>query len=344
MKSGSVFKILLAVVLVYVILVPELTAQASELNQKPCLYDGVIDPHSGTVRNRYTASVHYYDPDGKKPVTIQVYVDDINYTLKRASGKSSNGLYTCRLTLPPGEHSYYFYTEDDNGKEVRFPRYGVKKGPFVNVSKPWIKPAQLSNGGLTRKTGTDKTFYTYTVHYNDPQDKPPQKINVIVDNIIYPMHLHKGSIANGTYIAVLALPPGPHAYYFKALDALKNCITLPEEGFIRGPEVTEVMNSSPKLLDVKLDPILGYPSTPFTYYVTYNDEDYDPPSIINIVIDGTNYPLQLKAGSKYNGVYHFRSKQYLGNFHNYYFYCEDGRGGSCRMPATGTFHGPVVVK
>lgn len=337
-------KIISSVILFAVLFISSLSAQYMTLNKAPCMYDGTITPENGTVRNRYTASVHYYDSDGKKPSIIQVYVDDVNYSLKRASGKANNGIYKCRLTLPPGEHTYYFYAEDDNNWEVRFPRYGALKGPYVNLTKPWVKPAKLSNGGHIRKTGTDKDYYTYSVHYYDPENRPPQKINVIVDNIPYPMHLHKGKVGNGTYLAILTLPPGPHAYYFKAYDALNNCLSLPEKGFVRGPEVTETMNNSPKLYDVKVDPIIGYPSTPFTYSVTYNDEDFDPPSIINIVIDNVAYPLQFNAGSKYNGKYVFRSKQYFGNFHNYYFYCEDGRGGSCRIPEIGTFHGPVVVK
>lgn len=331
---------ILVVISVFTLLMPKLMAQKSTFNQKPCLYDGKIEPSSGTIKIPYTASVYYYDPDGKKPNKIQIIIDDINYPLKRSQGQPNKGLYTAKLTLPPGEHNYYFEAEDDNGALVRFPRYGTKKGPLVGITKP----AQLTKGGVLRKSGTDKTLYTYTIHYFDPQDNPPQKIYVVVDGITYPMSLHKGRRSNGTYIAVLTLPAGSHAYYFKAMDAQGNCISLPEDGFIRGPEVVESANSSPNLFDVKLEPIIGYKSQAFTYLVTYLDKDFDPPSLIHIVIDGESYPLKLKAGKNYNGIYYFRTKQYLGNYHNYYFYCEDGRGGSCRIPATGTFHGPVVVK
>lgn len=328
------------------LIIPRLNAQKLELNQKPCLYDGKIEPQSGLVKTPYTASVYYYDLDGNKPNRIIIVVDEISYSLKRTKGKANKGVYTAKLTLPPGEHNYYFEAEDDNGAVVRFPRYGTKKGPLVGITKP----AQLTKGGLLRKNGTDmtlsaaKNLYTYTVHYYDPHDKPPQKITVVVDGIEYPMSLHKGTRSNGTYIAVLSLPVGSHAYYFKALDEQGCCISLPEQGFIRGPEVNETANALPELLDVKLDPIIGYKSTEFTYQVTYLDKDFDPPSVIQIVIDGKAYPLKLKSGKNYNGVYSFRTKQYLGNYHNYYFYCEDGRGGSCRIPAIGTFHGPVVVK
>jgi hypothetical protein len=344
MRMSSLFKLLFVTLLVLAVGIPVLYAQEPIPNQKPCMYEGTIEPQSGTARTAYIASVHYYDPDGKKPVKIQVFVDDVSYSLKRASGKFNDGIYRCRLTLPPGEHTYYFYGEDDMGREVRMPRYGVKKGPAVSLTKPWIKPAKLSDAGLFQKAGNDKMTYTYTIHYCDPQDKPPQKLYVVVDGIMYPMTLHKGKAYDGSYIAILNLPAGHHAYYFKALDMLGNCISLPEEGFVRGPEVTENMNSSPRLFDVYLDPIIGYKSTKFNYHVTYLDDDFDSPSILKIVIDGESYPLRLKSGKTYNGIYTFSAKQYIGNYHNYYFYCEDGRGGSCRIPETGTYHGPVVVK
>ncbi|MEO0083630.1 MAG: hypothetical protein ABIK33_04540 [candidate division WOR-3 bacterium] len=337
-------KLVISVLTLSLYLILTLNAQPVELNKSPCLYEGVIEPSSGTARTHYTASVHYYDPDGKKPSKIVVYVDDVSYNLKKATGKANNGIYKCKLVLPPGGHKYYFYAEDDYGKDVRYPKYGMKTGPVVSITKPWIEPAKLSNGGLIQKTGTEKTVYTFTVNYYDPNDKPPKKIYVIVDNIKFPMNLHKGKPANGIYLAMVTLPAGPHAYYFKALDARGNCLTLPEQGFIRGPDVVPVINNPPKLLDAKIEPTIGYSSTSFTYYVTYRDEDFDPPSIINIVIDGVSYPLKLKAGSKYNGLYFYRTKHYLGNLHNYYFYCEDGRGGNCRIPAVGAFHGPVVVK
>ncbi|MBS4014814.1 MAG: hypothetical protein KGZ86_00010 [Candidatus Latescibacteria bacterium] len=326
------------------VLISFVSAQEFGLNKAPCLYQGEIRPQTGTMRNTYAASVHYYDPDGKRPSMIYVFINDIGYTMKRASGKTNNGIYKTKLTLPPGKHAYYFYAEDDFGVAVRLPRYGYIQGPTVNVQKPYVKPASLSKGGLHQQTGTDAKLYTYTVNYYDHNDKPPKKIEVIVDGINCPMFLHKGSACNGIYLAQLKLPAGPHAYYFKALDAQGNCINLPEHGFMRGPEIAEQTNDNPKLLDVKLDPQIGYKSNRYTYNVTYIDKDCDPPSIIQIVINETPYSLRLKQGRKHNGVYSFKTSHYIGNYHNYYFYCEDGRGGSYRLPETGYFYGPVVVK
>jgi hypothetical protein len=343
MKNGNVIKLFVAVLLVN-FTIGSLLAQKPLPNMQPCLFDGIIEPISGIAKMAYIASVHYYDPDGRKPLNIQVFVDEIGYTLKLSTGQFNDGIYKAKLTLPPAVHSYYFYAEDDYGKPTRYPRYGAKTGPLVGIKIPYLKPAQLSNGGLLQSIGTDKTFYTYTVNYKDPQYGPPQKIFVIVDGIMYPMALHKGQAENGTYIAILTLPAGKHAYYFKAMDFAGYCISLPEKGFIRGPQVSETFNNSPRLIDAKLEPGIGYSSNNYTYYVTYLDDDSDSPSIINVVIDGETYPLKLQQGKSDNGVYSFRTKNYIGYYHNYYFYCEDGRGGSCRTPEVGTYHGPVVVR
>lgn len=344
MNSLKIIKIMSCLLLLNLTIGLHLLAQKPLPNQKPCLFDGAIKPNSGTAKMPYTASVHYYDPDGKKPSKIQVFVDEVGFTLKLSTGKINDGIYKGKLTLPPGEHSYYFYAEDDGNKSTRFPRYGAKMGPLVGVTRPYLKSAELSNGGLLQKIGTDKTIYTYTVNYNDPQYSAPQKIYVVVDGIMYPMSLHNGAPEKGTYIAVLNLPAGKHAYYFKAMDFLGNCISLPKVGFVRGPQVTETSNNSPRLFDMKLEPGIGYSSTSYSYYITYLDDDFDSPSLIQVVIDGETYLLKLYQGKSYNGVYRFQTKHYIGNYHNFYYYCEDGRGGNYRSPESGTFHGPVVVK
>lgn len=338
---------LIKFVLVFILLltfIPKIQAQNLQLNKNPCLYDGKIEPLSGVTRNTYIASVYYYDPDGKRPIRIQVYVNDVGYTMKRVSGRPNIGIYKVKLTLPYGKHSYYFYAEDDDGEACRFPRYGNINGPTVNARKPFVKPAILSKGGLLANYGNDSKVFTYTVNFEDPNDKAPKKIFVVIDGINYSMQLHKGNPWCGTYLTQTELSAGKHAFYFKAIDAMGNCISLPEHGFIRGPEVSETRNSNPALIDAKLEPEIGYTSQSYSYRVNYIDKDFDPPSIIQIIIDEKPFNLKLKKGNKYNGVYYYNTNHYIGNYHNYYFYCEDGRGGSCRFPETGYFYGPVVVK
>jgi len=49
-------------------------------------------------------------------------------------------------------------------------------------------------------------------------------------------------------------------------------------------------------------------------------------------------------GTEANGLYSYVSREFLSYMHTYYYYFEDGKGGSCRLPAVGSFHGPVVTR
>ena len=104
---------------------PSVAAQA---NTKPCLCYPTISPMEGTARTVYVASAKYRDVDGDVPAKVEVYIDNVAYPMRLAGGKAADGTYRARLTLPPGEHSYYFYAQDARGADERFPRYGAKPG------------------------------------------------------------------------------------------------------------------------------------------------------------------------------------------------------------------------
>lgn len=318
---------------------------AAQGNSKPCLCHPSISPMKGTARTVYIAQVTYRDADGDAPARVEVYVDGVAYPMRLVGGRSANGTYRARLTLPPGEHSYYFFTEDVRGLSERFPRYGAEKGPFVGATKPMNRLPLLSDGGVYFNYGDNENVYTYTVHYKDrDQCKPPRAVKVIVDGIPHAMKLHKGKDFDGIYLYETMLPPGPHAYYFMAMDGDGDCMSLPQHGFIRGPEVAEKPNTMPALFDQRLEPATGGTRTRYGWLTSYSDPDRDAPSLALIYVDGIPHKMDLVKGEAYNGLYAYYAGQFLGNLHTYYFYFEDGRGGSCRYPNVGVFHGPVVTR
>lgn len=314
-------------------------------NSKPFLQDGEILPSEGTMKKAYIARVHYLDADGDPPTKIFVYIDGVPYPLKLKKGNPANGwYYSAKLTLPPGEHKYYFYCEDGRGKSDRYPRYGEKTGPIVGVHKKLNRKSNLQKGGLYFEEGEEGKIFIFKVDYYDPDLKPPKAVMVVVDGRAYPMELYKGEKGNGTYIKRLKLEPMKHGYYFMAIDDKGEKVALPEEGYISGPMVYEKENTPPFLTDWKLTPELGGPNRTFTFSAFYKDEDFDPPAIIQVVIDNIPYDMKLVKGKKYYGIYQFRKKFLEGKFYKYYFYCEDGRGGIRRVPEKGFFFGPFVIK
>ncbi len=326
-------------------LVLSLCLWASNYTVRPWLSDGKVTPLNGTMRTSYFAEVIYSHPEELSPVKIQVFIDGTPYELRLKKGKAWKGVYrSAAITLPPGEHSFYFHCEDENGRFDRFPRFGEKKGPFVGMRTKYNRKPSLTEGGVYFDYGTEREIYTFTVNYFDPDCQPPKSVIAYVNEIPCTMSLHKGTPSNGIYLVKRKLKAHPYAYYFYAEDFGGAKITLPGRGFIRGPEVEEAENEDPILVDLKLTPNLGGPQTKFTFYATYKDPDFDPPSIIQVVINDSPYTMRLKQGKKYEGVYVYSTRVIESVNNRYYFYTEDGRGGVRRVPEVGAFHGPVVIR
>jgi hypothetical protein len=218
-------------------------------------------------------------------------------------------------------------------------------GPFVGLNKPYNRIAMLTEGGVYFDQGSDQDIYTYTVKYRDRDDcKPPRAVRVLVDGLPHVMTLYEGKANNGTYLYTTTLANGPHAYYFVATDGDGDCVTLPAKGFLRGPEVAVQPNHTPVLLDPVNDPAIGSPKSTYGYRVDYRDTDGDAASLAHIYIDGVAHRMSRASGSGGLAQYTYSARLPFGAMHDYYFYFEDGRGGTRRLPEVGIFHGPVVTR
>jgi hypothetical protein len=332
-----------ASVIVLTILASCLPVLAAEKNHRPCLCSPQLIPIQGSARNVYLARVRYSDPDNDPPAKVEVYIDGIAYPMRLIKGKAASGIYQARLTLPAGEHNYYFYAEDINGFSERYPRVGAKPGPYVGKGKQiYNNLPVLTNGGYQEDFVTGKNVYTFTVHYEDKDGIQPQAVRVNIDGIWYNMQLLQGEPTNGIYYYSTQLSPGNHFYYFAGVDQCGACVLHPSYGVVYGPKVGERENSSPRLIGAKVEPPAGNRRTVYTYYVEYRDPDNDPPARAEIYINGQPHQMKRVYGQAHTGVYQFRTRLYPGNFHNYYFYFEDGKGGFYRHPEIGVFHGPIV--
>lgn len=341
-KEHSAFAAASAVLAIVMLASPAL---AIEENHKPCLCQSEVRPMDGVTRTAFIAQVRYHDADGDAPARIEAAFDGVSYPMKLVKGRADDGYYQARVTLPFGEHSYYFYAEDGRGLSERFPRYGAKHGPYVGERRPYNRQAFLTDGGVYFDYGTEKNIYTFTVHYRDRDIcVPPRCVRVVVDGIVHEMTLHKGTVNDGIYLYQAMLPAGPHAYYFVAVDGNGDCVAHPEHGFIRGPEVAAEYNNPPRIADHRLIPASGGHRTKFAYTAHYRDEDYDPPAVALIYVDDVPHAMTLATGAAYDGLYIYRTGRFVSCDHDYYFYFEDGRGGTLRLPERGTFHGPVVTR
>jgi VCBS repeat-containing protein len=83
-------------------------------------------------------------------------------------------------------------------------------------------------------------------------------------------------------------------------------------------------------------------TTTFTYSVTYYDQAGYSPSTQYVYIDGVANNMALSFGSASNGTYSYSTTLPAGS-HTYYFSFAAGKGGSARLPATGSYTGPTVT-
>ena len=101
-------------------------------------------------------------------------------------------------------------------------------------------------------------------------------------------------------------------------------------------------NQNPVLSGGSVSPAVGYYGTRFIFTVDYYDMDGDSPSTMQVNIDGIDYDMTLDSGSASNGTYRYQTRDIDSEVsHIYYFYAEDGEGGSGREPATGVLTGPA---
>ncbi|HUT02815.1 MAG TPA: S8 family serine peptidase [bacterium] len=100
-------------------------------------------------------------------------------------------------------------------------------------------------------------------------------------------------------------------------------------------------NEAPELSNGSVSPDSGDETDTFTYSVDYFDVDGDGAHTKDVYIDGAPHEMSLSTGSESDGTYRYETLLPSGT-RNYYFYFDDGRGESARLPASGTYSGPTV--
>ena len=305
-------------------------------NNPPQLSNPSVQPPSGTPSTGFYYSVHYYDSDGDSPTRSRVYIDSTPYTMSLQSGSASDGVYRYGpKNLAASSHSYYFYFQDGKGGTARLPSSGSYSGPTVSqANNPPSLPGNPSpaNHATGVSINADLSWIggdpdagdtvTYDVYFDTTG------ATTLVSNEQSATTYDPGTLGYGT------------KYYWKivATDSQGASTTGPLWDFTTGP----VPNNSPQLSNPSVQPPSGTPSTGFYYSVHYYDSDGDSPTRSRVYIDSTPYTMSLQSGSASDGVYRYGPKNLAASSHSYYFYFQDGKGGTARLPSSGSYSGPTV--
>ncbi|MFQ6102783.1 MAG: hypothetical protein ACE5OP_00655 [Candidatus Glassbacteria bacterium] len=144
-------------------------------------------------------------------------------------------------------------------------------------------------------------------------------------------------------VDIVSFFPSPDQVQFKFVASDEWSGSLVEAGvdeFIILADIGPV-NHEPEFSAGGVTPVEGQYCKPFTFSIYYYDADGDSPSVIQVYIDGTPFSMSLSSGTPSDGTYEYETLLSVGT-HSFYFYAEDGQGGSVRLPESGELSGPEV--
>lgn len=301
-------------------------------NRPPILEDPVVAPAAARLGDPVAFRIAYRDIDGHAPQSAKVFVDGTGLAMAKVGGTGGLAAYELQLTnLTAGEHRYRFQATDARGATTTYPANFDLRGPRVD------SPPVLSLLSATPASGTGSTLFTFRATYRDADDDAPASIRLSVGGTTLDMARSPGSqtYAQGVeYVASTTLgQTGTLPFTVQASDGLATATAT-----ATGPTVTSLGGLSGPVLA----PPGGAPGTVFDFKVTYKDAGGVAPSSVTLVLDGQARPM-TGAGTGYAAgvVYSAQAAGLAAGTHAYHFEAQKGAT-TLRLPASGTFTGPVV--
>lgn len=112
-----------------------------------------------------------------------------------------------------------------------------------------------------------------------------------------------------------------------------------------GNRKTQVVTNSSQsihLMNGSVTPSQGNASTSFTFTVTYVDSKGQTPTAKSVYVNGIAYTMILTSGEAWNGIYSCERSGLSAGTHAFYFIFADAEGHSIRLPASGSYTGPII--
>jgi len=322
----------------------------------PELSNGKVAPTSGSPSTIFTYSVVYFDQDGDEPTLTDLEYDGTKKASMKQSPLDADGtLFKVSFSFPKdeaiGTHTFRFHFQDKFGGDTYLPSTGWFTGPIINGGED----PDLTMGTVFPQAGKPANTYTFSTHYYSKSDLDSSKIPITtklyLDNQPYVMTYRDwgqsgASPANGTYeYSFDGLTIGTHEYYFLFTNAKGITNRYPARGSLTGP-VVDVGNSPPMLYDGTVKPLSGDQLTTYTFMVTYDDDDGDPPAPNKsfVYIDGVANLMSVSSTeSEANATYTYSVTGLDVGSHTYYFHFEDSYGNKTRLPILNYYEGPNVT-
>jgi len=331
-------------------------------------------PLVGTLNDTYTFRITYKDVDQNNPTVpepdhyVRLIIDNGAPIAMLPQGTDyANGVvYQATVSnLTPGDKAFRFEAFDGPGAmgdTVRLPAGGgqitglsIKNVPQLSAPGP-VDP-NTNDHTLTPLAGTRSTIYQYRVRYKHLDNTPPTKLQLVIDpgqatqktvdmvpQTAGPYDYTVGVIY-GYDTSANELAVGAHSYEFTYDDGLTQGAL---SGFT-GPTVSNALLTLTAPVSGTLSPIVGPPSTTFTYQVIYTNADNNAPEYVRVVVDGVSQDMtrattstDYRIGVLYELKYRFPRDEQQRN-HTYHFLAKDTVSPTqVLLPAAGELAGPTL--
>ncbi|MBM3473205.1 MAG: hypothetical protein FJX75_08065, partial [Armatimonadetes bacterium] len=337
---------------------PVVTDAACTLVDKNGSVTDWVTPQDGGPATNFIWEATYTDPENQPPASLDVNLDGTAYPMVPVNPADTDytdgAVFRYQTTLPVGAHSYFMSCTDGNNP-LRYPTTAPDTYPHPVVTD---LPCSLAdkNGGtsiwVTPNKGNTKTVFLWTAVYTDPESVAPNPIQVVLDGTpqamtpVDPTDQNYADGATFTYQTTLAV--GTHSFYMFASDG-NNTVRYPATGAYAKPIVTDPILT---LIDrfggtsAWLTPVSGTPTTTFTWEAIYTDTKNNPPTAIQIWLDGVAYAMAQvnPADVDYTdgALFRYRSSGLAVATHSYYIYATDGTEVARHPGAPNTYPQPVV--
>ncbi|NVM30406.1 MAG: zinc-ribbon domain-containing protein, partial [Candidatus Helarchaeota archaeon] len=254
----------------------------------PDLISAIVAPPTGDQYTEFNFTVIYRDTDDNQPIDVNVLINGTPYSMNKVNPSDVNYTDGCLFQyltyLTPGTYDYSFECNDS----IFYNSTATVVGLVVNESN-FFTP-NLISAAVIPPTGNQYTEFNFTVIYRDTDDNQPTYVNVIINGTPFLMNKVNPSDVNYTdgclYQYLTYLTPGTYDYSFECNDSLYYNTTV-----TMGLGVIRVNLFTPNLIGANVTPTMGDQFTQFNFSVIYSDVDNDGPVSINVLINGTPYPM-----------------------------------------------------
>jgi hypothetical protein len=191
-------------------------------NNDPVLSSPMDTPANENTDTDFEFTVHYYDQDGDVPQYVNVYINGVSRTMQfmPGTGTETDGTYGYTTTLPAGNYSYKFKTQDvENG----FDETGYISGLVVDeIPIETTTPDTSITAGPSGTINYKDVTFTYT-----GSDNVSSTSNLVYSCILEGYESSWSTYTSSTSKSYNNIQNGSYTFYVRAKDEAGNVDSSP---------------------------------------------------------------------------------------------------------------------